>query len=113
MRPWKLTVRRFEVAEESMQPTLRPGDYLVAVGGLRIRPGDVVIFEHPRRRDFFLVKRVTELAGDRAIVLSDNPAVTRADSRSFGPVPLRGMLRVVFRYWPPSRIGPIGFSNRR
>ena len=40
-------------------------------------------------------------------VLGDNPEASD-DSRTFGPVPMhRFRGRVVFRYWPPSRFGPI------
>jgi|FLYL01.1.fsa_nt_gi phage repressor protein C with HTH and peptisase S24 domain len=101
-------VRRFEVAERSMSPALEPGDYLVAVAGLPIRPGDLVVFEHPRRPGFLLVKRAARVEDGRVTVLSDRPDLTLADSRTFGPVSQRGMYRVVFRYWPWRRFGPVG-----
>lgn len=87
-----------------MSPALEPGDYLVATSWLGVREGDVVVFEHPRRPRFWLVKRVELVEEDRAWVLSDDPDVTRADSRSFGPLPLEALHRVVLRYWPPRRI---------
>lgn len=102
--PRRLPLRRFEVAERSMAPALEPGDYLVATPWLPVREGDVVVLEHPRRPGFWLVKRVETIEGDRARVLSDDREVTRADSRSFGAVPLSHLQRVVLRYWPPRRI---------
>lgn len=87
-----------------MSPALEPGDYLVATAWAPVRSGDVVVFEDPRRPRFWLVKRVERIEDDHARVLSDDPDATRADSRTFGPVPLAGVYRVVLRYWPPRRI---------
>ncbi len=57
---------RFSVVEESMAPALLPGDYLIAK---RVRRppnrGDVVVFEHPTRAGFHLIKRVVGLPGER------------------------------------------------
>lgn len=57
--------RRFAVAERSMEPALRPGDYLITSSYLdNLRRGEVVVYEHPNRDGFWLVKRVVGLAGD-------------------------------------------------
>lgn len=59
----KLT--RFEIADESMLPTLRPGDYVVAARSSgRPRRGDIVIFSRPGRGAFHLVKRIVGLPGE-------------------------------------------------
>lgn len=87
-----------------MAPALEPGDYLLAASWLPVREGGLVVFEHPRRPRFWLVKRVEVLEDARAWVLSDDPDVTRADSRSFGPLPLEALYRVLLRYWPPGRV---------
>ena len=58
-------MRRYEIAEDSMQPALDPGDYVIAQ--LRHRPinrGEIVIFEHQERPGFELVKRVVGLPGE-------------------------------------------------
>ena len=57
-----MTFRRFAVSEGSMSPLFREGDYLVTV---RKRPiyADVIVFEHPTRPAFHLIKRVIGLAG--------------------------------------------------
>jgi signal peptidase I len=110
-----------------MNPTLEDGDrVIVDLVTLRRRPprvGDIVVFAGPGDDD--LVKRIARdpypgdvpfpapvLAPDSPlertyVLLGDNPSES-SDSRSFGRVPrhrLRG--RVVWRYWPPSRLGPI------
>ena len=116
----------FAVDGTSMSPTLRDGDrVLVLIASLshdEPAVGDVVLLLGPG--DEYLVKRVAPrealgpqppapaLARDSPlepdyVVLGDNPAASR-DSRSFGPVPrhrIRG--RLLWRYWPPSRIGRI------
>jgi signal peptidase I len=67
-------VKRFEVVDRSMEPALSPGDYLLA----RFRrplPGEIVVFEHPDRDGFHLVKRVIALAGQRVEIDSGSVSV--------------------------------------
>ena len=60
---------RFEVAEQSMAPTLNPGDYLIADARIeRLRRGDIVVFSHPDDAGFWLVKRVVGVPGDEIVV---------------------------------------------
>lgn len=118
------------VSGGSMEPTLSPGDrVLVDLWSYRQRgprPGEIVLFRGPMPNEPMLVKRVArfpreersvprrrlwpeggEAARETLWTLGDNHRHS-VDSRSFGPVPrtrVRG--RVVFRYWPPSRAGPI------
>jgi nickel-type superoxide dismutase maturation protease len=99
----------------SMAPALRAGDLVLAVRPRRVRPGDVVIVEHPSRHGFELVKRVVAVEGDSMdgrllgpgdVWLLGDAGEESTDSRSFGPVPtsaIRGV--VVARYWPPRRGG--------
>ena len=98
---------RVAVAERSMEPALRPGDWLVVWRGLRpgraprIRPGQLVIARHPVRADLLLVKRATAHRPGGWWLESDNSAATGVvDSRSFGPVP-PGLIygRVLLRNW--------------
>ena len=86
------------MADRSMEPTLVDGQGLVAIGSSRARVGQLRCVEHPHRTGFWLVKRVSEVHDDGTMsVLSDNRESTRADSRTFGPVPVAGSYRVVFR----------------
>ncbi len=84
-------IARFRVEDESMEPELRPGDFvLVNRWAYLSRPpiaGDVVVLRNPEAPSQFLVKRV--MSGDPMagfFVLGDNMAHSR-DSRQFGMVP--------------------------
>lgn len=119
---------RFQVVGESMSPTLRDGEWGLAVAPRRVRRGDVVVVEDPRRPGFELVKRVTAAPGDlgpdgapldgRYWVEGDR-AEASTDSRAFGPIEagaIRG--RAVLVWWPRPRLlgavprGPVGASLR-
>jgi DNA-3-methyladenine glycosylase II len=89
-----MAMMRFRVAGHSMTPTLYPGQEVVAVTTRRALPGNLVVFEHPRRHDFWLIKR---LADDGGWVVSDNPEVADTDSRTLGPIPMDRLLPVVDR----------------
>ena len=79
-----------------MEPALVEGQGLIGVRSGRARPGQLRVLPHPERPDFWLVKRVGEVRADGLMrVRSDNADATRADSRSFGAVPVRGTYRVV------------------
>jgi nickel-type superoxide dismutase maturation protease len=82
-----------------MQPTLRPGDWLLVRRTGRVRPGQVVVARHPARPTLLLVKRAQRRDPGGWWLRSDNPAPGAADSRSFGPVP-PGLIEgvVLFRY---------------
>ena len=100
-------MQRFQVSEDSMRPTLAPGDEFVATASRPAEVGEVVASLIPNV-DFWLVKRLGAgpgervdghgpLAPDRAWVISDNPAVAAADSSSFGPVPISSLRPMVTR----------------
>ena len=96
-----MAIRRYEVAQRSMLPNLQPGQEVVATDSRPPRVGDVVVFEHPNRPGFWMIKRMadspTGLEPGQAWVTSDNPMETRADSRTLGPLPRAGMHPVVER----------------
>jgi nickel-type superoxide dismutase maturation protease len=107
MRPATLLFR-VAVAGRSMEPTLRPGDWLL-VRRLRrpVRAGELVVAADPRDPERLLVKRVRSVAGDRVTIEGDHadPAES-TDSRQFGPIPGSAVVgRPVLRYAPLSRIG--------
>jgi nickel-type superoxide dismutase maturation protease len=96
---------RVAVAEQSMAPALRPGDWLLVRRSLRagrpprIRPGALVISRHPGRPDLWLVKRAARREPRGWWLESDNPDAGAVDSRRFGVVPpelIEG--RVLLRY---------------
>jgi hypothetical protein len=93
----RFPVRRFVVAESSMEPTLLEGDGLIGWCRSRVRRGELRVFEHPDRPGFWLVKRVGHIRDNRFEALSDNPTVGAVDSRQLGDVPIDGTYRVVVR----------------
>jgi nickel-type superoxide dismutase maturation protease len=104
---------RVAVAEQSMAPALRPGDWLLVWHGLRpgrpprVRPGQIVIARSPGRADFLLVKRATRREPGGWWLASDNSAVSAVDSRSFGAVPPGQITgRVLLRYHRGRAGGP-------
>jgi hypothetical protein len=95
LRRWPL--RRFTVVEDSMRPTLSPGDGLLALAGTGPRSGQLRVFRDPTLPSRWLVKRVGEVYGAMFEARSDNPdAPGVVDSRQFGWVPAAGSYRVVW-----------------
>ncbi|HXS62144.1 MAG TPA: S24 family peptidase [Streptosporangiaceae bacterium] len=83
---------RVAVAERSMEPALRPGDWLLVWRGLRanrplrVRPGQIVIASNPQLPGMLLVKRAARQESGGWFLSSDNPGAGAVDSRQFGPV---------------------------
>jgi signal peptidase I len=124
------------VAEASMLPALRPGDWLLVDPLVRGWPrrGSLMVFREPGS-DVLAVKRVAagpgdwvpfaagflHLAEDEAWLLSDaDPAAAATaglgepiDSRRYGPVTAdRLVARAWFRYGPIGRIGRLDTAAR-
>jgi nickel-type superoxide dismutase maturation protease len=84
---------RVAVAERSMEPLLRAGDWLLVRRRWRhgrpprVRPGQLVVARHPARPDLLIVKRAARREGGGWWLESASPAAGAADSRAFGPVP--------------------------
>ncbi len=96
----RLPLIRVRVAEHSMEPALRPGDWLLVLRTRRISPGQIVLARYPARPDMLIVKRAARLLDAGWWLESDNPDAGAVDSRRFGPVPaslIEG--RVLARYW--------------
>jgi signal peptidase I len=107
---------RYEIAENSMRPTLSPGDWVLGLRRpQRIAAGDIVVLDLPGRPGFEIVKRVAAVGGDaletpdgpRTVgtdevwVLGDDPAAGSVDSRHFGPVGRSSIqAKLIWRYQP-------------
>jgi nickel-type superoxide dismutase maturation protease len=96
MRWWPV-----EVAGDSMLPTLRSGDWLLARRSRTARPGQIVIVARPDRPDLLVIKRLIRADAAGWWVQGDNPAASD-DSRTFGPV-TRIEGRILLRYRPSPR----------
>ena len=97
-----LPITRVKVAERSMEPALRPGDWLLVRRTRRIRAGQIVLARHPGRPEMLIVKRAARRVDGGWWLESDNPDAVAVDSRRFGVVPgplIEG--RVLARYWRP------------
>jgi nickel-type superoxide dismutase maturation protease len=104
---WLARPRRVVVEGTSMSPTLTGGDRLLVVRRAGLRIGDIVALADPRSPDRVLVKRVVSVTGSAVEVVGDNSR-SSTDSRAFGPVDRRAVMgRVVYRYGPPGRTGPV------
>ena len=77
---------RVKVAERSMEPALRPGDWLLVRRTRRIRRGQIVLARHPGQPGMLIVKRAARRVDGGWWLESDNPDAGAVDSRRFGPV---------------------------
>ncbi|HEY7588065.1 MAG TPA: nickel-type superoxide dismutase maturation protease [Thermoplasmata archaeon] len=85
---WPLA--RFRVDDDSMRPTLSPGDYVFVNRWAYLvrepRPGDVVVVRSPEAQKTVLVKRIAQVVDrEKVFLIGDNLNRSR-DSRHFGPV---------------------------
>ncbi|MGA8543220.1 MAG: S26 family signal peptidase [Thermoplasmata archaeon] len=106
-RRWRS--RRVVVRDESMRPTLEPGDRLLvdlrAYRDRLPRAGEIVVLVDPEAPERWLVKRVASVdSGAGTIDVRGDATEHARDSRRFGPVPLRSVIGPAYRlYFPPGR----------
>lgn len=97
------------VHDESMLPTLRPGDRLLvdprAYRARSPRVGEIVVVTDPEASDRWIVKRVAFVhAAEGTIDIRGDAADTARDSRQFGRVSTQVIVGRVYRlYFPPAR----------
>jgi len=107
----------YEIADHSMSPTLQPGDWVLGVRRQHARRGDVVVFAHPLRPGFEMVKRVAAGAGQdmgrvalgpgEMWVLGDNADSGSVDSRVLGPIRSEWLRARLFLRYHPGPVAPI------
>lgn len=94
-----LGITAVAIAGPSMEPALLSGDWWLVRARAHVRPGAVVLLEHPRRPGLLVAKRAIRRESEGWWVEGDNPAMSD-DSRAFGPVPpeaIRGVLWLRYR----------------
>lgn len=80
-----LPAKIYKIADHSMEPTLKPGDYILAnLWFIDVAENDIVVLKHPRK-DLILVKRISRIDGRKVFLIGDNKKYSE-DSRKFGPV---------------------------
>lgn len=62
-------LRFFQIPTNSMEPTVRPGDYVLSISHETYRRGDIVIIKDPQDPESFLLKRIIGLPGDTISVI--------------------------------------------
>lgn len=85
-----LGIDLYYIPSGSMAPTLLPGDIVLAdtwISEEEIKPGDVIVFEHPDAKGFLLIKRVIKKDSQSFMVAGDNRA-NSLDSRTLGRIAL-------------------------
>ena len=101
---WKNRFTTYEIAGNSMVPTLSPGDFVIvdraAYRARPPRPSEIVLAQDPRDARRTIIKRVAGRDPEGRLWLSgDNPAES-TDSRAFGAIPAALIVgRVAWRYW--------------
>ena len=109
LRRW-VRSRRVIVHDESMLPTLWPGDRLLvdrsAFAERAPRPGEIVVVRDPEVQDRLLVKRVERVRSDpgsapAVFVVGDNAERSR-DSRAFGPLAPAALVGRAYRCYAPA-----------
>lgn len=90
------------VTENSLYPLYQDGDFVliskIPILLRGIRPGDVVVFEHPSRGK--LIKRVERLENEGRAVYVLGLSPDSVDSRFFGAVPRERVLGTVIWHIP-------------
>ena len=104
------TIRRFDIV--AFEHPSRPGFWMVkrvvALPGETIDLDRGTIDGTPLRdphRDELVESGSWTVPAGSMFVMSDDRSVTRADSRTLGPVPIAGAHLIWLRYWPRRSIG--------
>ena len=88
----------FEVAGDSMLPTLKTGDRVLVDPSARIEIGDIVLANHPYKKTVRMIKRLSSIDSDGNYFLAGDNNADSTDSHTFGKIPAKDILgKVVCR----------------
>ena len=87
-----------KVKGNSMWPTLENGDIVrfekTDLDAIEIN--HIVLFKHPFKKDFNLIKRINSIDGGRVFLVGDNPDPNASeDSHNFGRIGLEEIIAVM------------------
>jgi len=99
---WKINIlsyicliKRNIVHGDSMEPLLKDGDIVFSKKAQNLRIGDIVIARHPFRKKE-IIKQIASIESDQYELLGLNDDGSE-DSRTFGMVDRKNIVRVVVR----------------
>ena len=87
-----------KISGDSMWPTFVDGD-VVEFESMKdqiVNLEDIIVFNHPLKRDVICVKRVKRISDNRYFVEGDNPDPTSSeDSHNFGLIDRKNILAIL------------------
>lgn len=89
-----------KVNGNSMWPTLRDGDIarFEKIDSKLIEPNLIVLFKHPFKKDFNLIKRISTIEGGEVFFVGDNPDPNASeDSHNFGLIDIEDIIAVLIK----------------
>ena len=87
-----------KVNGDSMWPTLRDGDIVrfEIIDSNLIEPNLIVLFKHPFKKDFNLIKRISTVEDGEVFLIGDNPDPNASeDSHNFGRINVKDIIAVI------------------
>ena len=87
-----------KVNGDSMWPTLRDGDIVrfEKIDTKLIEPNLIVLFKHPSKKNFNLIKRISSVEDGEVFLVGDNPDPNASeDSHNFGRINIKDIIAVI------------------
>ena len=87
-----------KVNGNSMWPTLRDGEIVrfEKIDLNLIEPNLIVLFKHPIKKDFNLIKRISTVEDGEVFLIGDNPDPNASeDSHNFGCINVKNIIAVI------------------
>ncbi len=81
-----------------MWPSLLDGDIIefTTITNQAIKLNDIIVFNHPLKREVICVKRVKQISENRYFVQGDNPDPTSSeDSHNFGLIDRKNIIAIL------------------